>query len=80
VTTGGSVAPDGAGAVIRTYLDAFVWPRVPGEPWATTFARDACPVDLVTERQGEAIAWADDGLYTVSEGAQPTIWFYPRLD
>lgn len=80
VTTGGSVAPDGTAAVIRTYLDAFVWPRVPGEPWATTFARDACPVDLVTERQGEAIAWADDGLYTVSEGAQPTIWFYPRLD
>lgn len=78
-TTGGTVAPDGTAVVIRTYLDAWVWPRVPGEPWADTFARDACWLDLVTEPQGESIAWGDDGIYTISEGVGPTVLFYPLL-
>lgn len=78
LVTGGAGAPDGSGVALRTYLDAFVWPRQPGEPWAATFARAPCQVDLVTEPQGEAIAWAEDGLYTISEGRSPTIWFYPR--
>ncbi len=76
LVAGGAIAPDGSGVVLRTYLDAFVWPRVPGEPWADTFARAPCFVDLETEPQGEAIAWAADGLYTVSEGVFPTIWRY----
>ena len=80
LVTGGAIAPDGTGVVLRTYLDAFVWPRVPGEPWADTFARTPCPVDLEVEPQGEAIAWGPDGLWTVSEGAFPTLWFYAQGD
>jgi hypothetical protein len=77
LVTGGEVAPDGSAVVLRTYLDAFVWPRTPGEPWADTFGRDPCRVELETEPQGETVAWADDALYTVSEGDSPTLWRYP---
>ncbi|MCA9494004.1 MAG: hypothetical protein KC621_28950 [Myxococcales bacterium] len=73
LTTGGTVAPDGSAVVIRTYLDAFLWPRVPGEPWDTTFGRDPCRVDLAPQPQGETIAWSPDGLYTISEGVRPTV-------
>lgn len=80
LATGGAVSPAGDAVVIRTYLDAWVWPRVPGEPWADTFGRDPCPIDLRTEPQGEAIAFADDGLWTISEGEGAQVWFYPRTD
>jgi hypothetical protein len=78
LTTGAAMAPDGTALVIRTYLDAWVWPRRPGEDWADTFARDACKVDLLTERQGESITWGPDGLYTISEGSQPNVLFYAQ--
>ncbi|MEQ1568535.1 MAG: hypothetical protein ABMA64_23055 [Myxococcota bacterium] len=79
-TTGGAMSPAGDQVIVRTYLGAFAWPRVPGEPWADTFSRDACPIPLEVEPQGESIAWADDGLYTISEGELPTVWFYRRDD
>lgn len=79
LATGGDIAPDGTGVVIRTYLGAFVWPRIPGETWTETFTRPACPLQLETEPQGEAIAWSEEGLFTVSEGQHETVWFYPLL-
>jgi hypothetical protein len=79
LATGGAVAPDGTAVVIRTYLDAWVWPRAPGEPWADTFGREPCAVELLTEPQGEAVTFAEDGLYTVSEGSGEPVLFYPLL-
>jgi hypothetical protein len=77
LVTGGDIAPDGGAVVLRTYLDAFVWPRRPGEPWSATFAREPCRIDLQVEPQGETIAWGDDdALYTVSEGQDPVLWRY----
>ncbi|MCB9673305.1 MAG: hypothetical protein H6734_27830 [Alphaproteobacteria bacterium] len=80
LTTGGTVAPDGTAVVIRTYLDAFLWPRVPGEPWERTFERDPCRIDLAAEPQGETVAWSPDGLYTISEGVRPTILLHRFAD
>jgi hypothetical protein len=75
--TGGDVSADGRYVVIRAYLEAMVFPRVPGEPWAETFAREPCEVDVVGESQGEAVAWGPDGLYFVSEGSQPRVNLTP---
>lgn len=77
LTTGGDIAPDGTGVVIRTYLAAWIWPRIPGEPWPDTFGRTPCRVEIVVEPQGEAIAWGPEGLTTVSEGHRPVLWRYP---
>lgn len=79
LATGGAVAPDGTAVVIRTYLDAWVWPRIPDEPWTDTFGRDACAIDLLTEPQGETIAWGNGGLWTISEGEGEPVLFYPLL-
>jgi len=75
--TGGDVAPDGRGVVVRQYLDALVFPRQPGEAWAETFARPPCSVDHLGEPQGEAVAWNDDGLFFVSEGSRPPLHHTP---
>jgi len=79
LVTGGAVAPDGDGVVLRTYLGAFAWPRVPGEPWADTFARVPCPVALQPEAQGEAIGWGPQGLWTLSEFTGATLWHYAAV-
>ncbi len=76
LVTGGEIAPDGRLVILRTYLDAFAWPRIPGEPWADTFAREPCPIDLETEAQGETLGFGPDALWTISEGEAPTVWRY----
>ena len=71
--TGGDVAPDGRGVVIRQYLDLLAFPRRPGESWAETFAREPCALDFLSESQGEAVAWTPGALYTLSEGERPPL-------
>ncbi len=71
--TGGDMAPDGTAVVVRAYLETMVFPRVLGEAWQATFDREPCEVDTVGEGQGEAVAWAPDGLYFVSEGTMPAV-------
>ena len=66
--TGGDVAPDGSGVVLRTYLAAWWFPRRPGEPWADTFARPPCEVPVRPEGQGEALAVDAGFVWTLSEG------------
>lgn len=73
LVTGADISPDGRFVVVRTYISAWVFPRVPGEPWADTFGREPCEAPTGPERQGEAIAWSDDGLWTVSEGDSPPL-------
>jgi hypothetical protein len=68
LVTGADMSPDGRFVVVRTYTSAWVFPRVPGEAWADTFGREPCEVPTGPERQGEAIAWGDGALWTVSEG------------
>ncbi len=73
LVTGADMSPDGRFVVVRTYTSAWVFPRVPGEPWADTFGREPCEAPTGPERQGEAIAWTEDGLWTVSEGETPPL-------
>ncbi len=66
--TGADMSPDGRFLVVRTYLSAWAFPRVPGEPWQDTFDRAPCQVPTGPEGQGEAIAWDATGIWTVAEG------------
>jgi hypothetical protein len=84
-TTGGDISPEGDQVLIRTYTQAALWTRLPGETVAQALARPPCDVPLAPELQGEAIAFAADGsaYYTTSEqaglGPQP-LNRYARLD
>ncbi len=73
VPTGGDVSPDGALVVLRTYEAVWVWPREPGQRVAEAFGNEPCQVTTVPEPQGEAVAFVDDGLVTVGEGANPPL-------
>lgn len=79
--TGGDIAADGSAILIRTYADAFLWLRRSGESIADALERKPCRIPLRAESQGEAIAFAPegDGFLTVSEGANPAIYFFERL-
>lgn len=80
LATGGSVSAAGDWVVIRTYFGARMWPRAPGSALSDAFAGPGCPVPVVMEIQGEAIAFAADGLdyLTTSEGVAPTLYRYAR--
>ena len=78
--TAGDVSADGRTIVLRTYSNAFVWRRRPGESVATALTRQPCQAGaaLLGEGQGEALALAADGraFYTVPEGTSPAIRRY----
>ena len=84
MVTGGSVAPDGKKAVLRTYTDAYEWEISDGDV-AGTLAGESEPTvtPLPDEPQGEAITYSSDGkkFVTASEGNQdeglaPQVWTY----
>jgi hypothetical protein len=77
--TSGDVAADGSLVAIRTYSGAFAWRRAAGATIAEAFATDACTLPTVAEPQGEAIALAGDGYYTITEGDTPPLWFFASL-
>lgn len=79
-TTGGAVAPDGTGAVIRTYDSAFYWPVVPGDSVADAIVfGQPCEVTMPGEQQGEAIMFnrLSDTLGATSEGTNQPLWKIP---
>jgi hypothetical protein len=75
LVTGGAVAPDGSGVLLRTYTSLWFYAVEPGEGIATALARPPCSLPVAGEQQGEAVAWALDGkgYVTVSEGAGAAI-------
>ncbi len=81
VVTGGDISPDGSAILIRTYSEAFLWTRQPGESVDDAIKRSPCPVPVHLEPQGEAIAFAADGqgYLTVSEGSHPTLYLVDRV-
>jgi len=76
--TGGDISPSGDAVLLRLYHQGHYWPRTAGTNLWEAFSGTACTVPLATEPQGEAIAFAADGLgyYTISEGAFQPIYFY----
>lgn len=78
LVTGGDVSPAGDAVLLRLYTDVLLWPRPPGAPLADAFSREPVALSPASERQGEAIGYAGDGLgfYTISEGVQPPVHYY----
>jgi hypothetical protein len=78
--TGGDVSPSGDGVLLRLYSQAYYWPRATGTNLWEAFSGTACTVPLAVEPQGEAIAFAADGLgyFTISEGASQPVYFYEK--
>lgn len=73
VPTGGDVSMDGALVALRTYEAVWVWQRGDAQSVAEALGADPCEVTSVFEPQGEAIAFLDDTLLTLSEGTNPPI-------
>jgi hypothetical protein len=73
--TSGSVHPLGHGVLLRTFTHAYFYPlEGPNDSIVAALERAPCPMPVVEEQQGEAIAWttAGDGYVTLSEGvSQP---------
>jgi hypothetical protein len=80
LATGAAVSPDGRRLTVRTYLDAYEQRRPRGAPFERLFALRPERVRLAGERQGEAIAYTQDGsaLVTTSEQLPAPIWRYGR--
>lgn len=74
VPTGGDVAPDGRLIALRTYETIWVWDRPAGRSVGETLASEPCQVRVAREPQGEAVAFLDGTVLTVSEGVNPSLF------
>lgn len=82
--TAASITPTGELVAVRTYAEAYLWRRAPGETIEAALARPPCEAPVAVERQGEAIALlpAGDGFVTVTEtgpGQPPPLHLVRRL-
>lgn len=77
----GDVAPDGSGILMKTIDDIYFFPRKSGESISYALSKTPRKVDYEPEKQGEAIGWSasGDGFYTLSEGDDPELYFYPKI-
>jgi hypothetical protein len=73
VPTGGDVSPDGGLIALRTYETVWLWSRAAGTSVAGSLSSEPCQVRTAPERQGEAVAFLDGTLLTVSEGLNPSL-------
>jgi len=80
LTTGGDVTPDGSVVAVRTYTEAFFWPRMPGTPLHAAFSEAPCFKTLALEPQGETLAFSADGqgFYTLSEKTDQPLYYYAQ--
>ena len=76
LATGAAVSPDGSRVDVRTYFGAVEFSRGRSRGLAGAFSREATPVVLAAERQGEAITYSPSGraILTTSEGRPAPIW------
>lgn len=67
--TAADVAPDGRSLAVMTYHDVLVYPREPGQAWATAVAHPPRVHALPWLHQPEALAWSGTGeaLYATGE-------------
>ncbi|MDQ1646820.1 MAG: hypothetical protein QOJ50_3004, partial [Cryptosporangiaceae bacterium] len=68
--TGGAVAPDGVHFVLRTYTAAYEWDAPDGDVVRALTTGTPRVIPLAKDRQGEGIAYGEDGktLVTAGEG------------
>ena len=67
--------PDGSQLAVRTYRDVLLWDRAPSTSAWSPFSQQPVDGPVVSETQGEAIAFHPDGhgYVTVSEGTNQTL-------
>ena len=78
------ISPNGLEVIIRNEQSALVYTRADGETLAAALMRPGLSVPVVgtpVEPNGEAIAYEalNRGYFTISEGLNPTLYFFPRL-
>jgi len=78
LATAGDVSADGRQVVVRAMAQALLWRRDPDQPLWKAFQGRGATLPLVSERQGEAIAFDPQGrgYYTISEGKNPAITYF----
>ncbi|MDP7723304.1 PE family protein [Mycobacterium sp. TY814] len=76
--TGADFSADGSQLAVRTYRDVLLWDRAPGSTAWSPFSQQPVDGPVVSETQGEAIAFHADGqgYVTVSEGVSQTLHEY----
>ncbi len=80
---GGDISPNGQEIILRNEQRALLYTRIPGESIADALARPGLEVPVVgtpTEPNGEALTFAANnrGYFTISEGENPTLYFFLR--
>jgi hypothetical protein len=85
LAVGGDISHSGLEILIKTYDTIFYWCRTPEQTLWQAFENAPVSVPYLPEIQGEAVAWAADGMgyYTVSEetvGIPAHLYFYPRAN
>jgi hypothetical protein len=82
---GGDVSPAGDAVLLRPHsfsapAEGRYWIRAPGTNLWDAFSQSPCLTPVVSEPQGEALAFSGDGngYLTTSEGSTPPIYFYVR--
>lgn len=83
IVSAGDISPDGREIILRQEEYARYWQRPPGQTIAQALSGNPAPVPVIgtpTEPNGEGVAFAADGsgYFTISEGAQPAVYFFAR--
>ena len=75
-----ALAPDDSELALLTYRDVYVYPRVPGEPWQSTLAREPHALGLPRLPQAEGLGYLRDGsaLYVTGERLPAPLVRIPR--
>ncbi|MHA7651496.1 PE domain-containing protein [Mycobacterium sp. ML4] len=78
LVTSADFSPDGSQLAVRTYRDVLLWDRAPASSAWSPFSDQPVAGPVVSETQGEAVAFHPDGqgYVTVSEGAAQTLHEY----
>ena len=74
--TGADISEDGTHIALRSLRAVNYWSRAPGVSIADTILGSLpCAAPVPSEPKGEAIGFADDGYFTLSEGAAQPLYF-----
>ncbi|XP_069107995.1 uncharacterized protein [Argopecten irradians] len=78
---GGDISPNGHEVIIKM-LDYVLFWYIPHEDYAEGLKRNPQTLPYHRERQGESVCWDShgNGYYTISEGSDPTLYYYDRID
>ncbi len=77
---GGDVSPNGREIIVRSPYYASLWQRPDGQPLWKAFEQKRVGIPLVSEPQGEGIAFdgKGQGYFTISEMENPPLYYFAR--